>query len=85
MKAPSYKLSKYLVKILNKYITLNNYYNVTNSVNVANDLTKLKINDNHKLVTYGIKDPFVSITIEGTLTIIQSKLLENNDLKQHNK
>jgi hypothetical protein len=85
MKGPSHKLSKHLVKLLNKYITLNNYYNITNSVKLPSDITKLKINGNHKLITYGIKDPSVSITIEGTLTIIQSKLLENNDLTQHNK
>jgi hypothetical protein len=81
MKAPSYKLSKHLVKILKNYITINNCYNITNSVNLANDLTKLKINRNHKLITYDIKDVYVSIPIEETLTITKSKLLEINDIQ----
>ena len=50
-------------------------------MNLANDLTKLKINGNHKLLTYDIKDVYVSIPIEETLTITKSKLLENNDMQ----
>jgi hypothetical protein len=52
--APAYKLAKHLAKILNQYITLNNHYNITNSVNLANDLTKLGINENHRLITFDI-------------------------------
>jgi len=62
MKAPSYKLGKHLVKLLNQYITRNNYCNVINSTSLASDLTKLKIHENHKLITFEVKDlmPYTS-------------------------
>jgi hypothetical protein len=55
MKAPTYKISKDLVRMLSKHITFNNHYNVFNSTSLANDLTKLKMNGNHTLITYDIK------------------------------
>jgi len=78
MKAPSYKLAKHLAKIRTQYITLN-IYNVINSTNLANDLTVLKILENHKLITFDVKDLYVNIPIDETLTIIKSKLMENDD------
>jgi len=51
MKAPTYKIAKHLVRIFNGHLTLNNLYNVANSTNQAIDLTNLKINENHKLIT----------------------------------
>jgi hypothetical protein len=68
MKAPVYKISKHLVRMLSKDLTFNNHYNVVNSTNLANELTKLKTNENHKLITYDIKDLYVNIPIEETLT-----------------
>jgi len=59
MKAPTYKIVKYLVRILNKHLTLNNHYNVANSTNLAIDLANLKITENHKLITYDIKDLYI--------------------------
>jgi hypothetical protein len=56
MKAPTYKIAKHLVRILNKHFILNNDYNVFNSTNLTIDLTDLKINKNHKLITCNIKD-----------------------------
>ena len=79
MKALSHELAKHLAKILNQYITLNNYYNVINSTSLAIDLTKLKIHDKHKLITFDVKGLYVNIPIDETLAIIKSKLLENND------
>jgi hypothetical protein len=58
-----------LAKIVNQYITLNNHSNVTNSVNLANDLTKLEINENHRLITFDIEDLYVNIPIYETLDI----------------
>jgi hypothetical protein len=46
---------------------------------LATDLTKLKLNENHKLITYDIKDLYVNIPIEETLTITKSMLLKSND------
>jgi hypothetical protein len=77
MKSPTYKISNHLVRMLSKH--LNNHYNVVNSTNLANDLTKLKMNENHKLIAYDIKDLYVNILIEETLTFTKSMLLKNND------
>jgi hypothetical protein len=59
--APAYKLAKHLASILNQYITLHNQYVTINSHNLASDLTKLKINENHNMVTFDIKDLYVNI------------------------
>jgi hypothetical protein len=48
-------------------------------VYLAIDLTNLKINENHKLITYDIQDLYVNISKEETLTITKSRLLKNND------
>jgi hypothetical protein len=77
--APAYKLAKHLTKILNQYITLHNQYVVTNSTNLASDLTKLEIHENHNLITFDIKDPYVNITLTETLNIVKTKLLQKND------
>jgi hypothetical protein len=51
MNAPTYKIAKHLIGILNTHLTLNSHYNVKNSTNLATDLTKLKLDENHKLIT----------------------------------
>ena len=78
MKAPTYKIAKHLVKLLNKHITLNNQYNVRNSTSLAADLVKLNLSKD-QLITYDIKDLDVNIPIEETLTITKSMLLKNKD------
>jgi hypothetical protein len=62
--APAYKLAKHLAKIVTQYITLNNHYNVTSSTNLANDLRKLEIHENHRMITFDIKDLYVNIPID---------------------
>ena len=79
--APAYKLARYLTKILDQYISLNNYFNVTKSTNLANDLTKLEVYENHKMISFDIKDPYVNIPIDEALNIIKSKLLKNNNIQ----
>jgi hypothetical protein len=79
--APTYKLARYLTKILDQYISLNNYFNVTNSTNLANDLTKLEIQENHKTISFDIKDLYVNIPVGETLNIIKCKLLKNNNIR----
>jgi len=58
---------------------LHNHYIVTNSINLANDLTKLGIHENHRLITFDIKDFYVNIPITETINIIKEKLLQNNN------
>ena len=42
-------------------------------------MSTLKINDSLKMITYDIKDLYVNIPIEETLTITKQQLLKNND------
>jgi len=79
--APAYKLARYLTKTLDQYILLNNYSNVTNSTNLANDLTKLEIHENHRMISFDIKDLYVNLPIDETLNIIKTKLLQNNNIQ----
>ena len=73
--ATAYKLARYLTKILDYYILLNNHFNVTNSTNLANDLTKLKIHENHRMISFDIKDLNVNMPTDETLNILKTKLL----------
>jgi hypothetical protein len=66
MNAPSYKISKHLANIFNKYLNLNHHYNVKNSTSLAEDLTKLKIDENCKMLIYDIKDLYVKIPTKET-------------------
>ena len=77
--AQAYKLAKYLNKILSQHIMLHNQYVATNSTNLANDLTRLEIHENHCLMTFDIKDLYVNIPVSETLSIVKTKLLQNND------
>ena len=54
-------------------------YNVKNTIRLAEDLTKLKINEYHKMVTHDIKDLYISIPIKETLMITKSILLKHID------
>ena len=71
--APSYKLAKHLAKILNQYSILNNHYNVVNLNNLAFVLTKIKVHENRKIITFGIEDLYVNIPTNETLYIIKKK------------
>jgi hypothetical protein len=51
MKASSYKIDKHLVNKRNGYLCLNNQYSVKNTTSPADELTKLKINEHHTMVT----------------------------------
>ena len=44
-----------------------NQYNTLNSENLARNISTLKINNNHKMITYDIKDLCVGIPIEKKL------------------
>ena len=79
MNAPTYKLAKHLIVILHRHLHLNYQYSVSNSTALAKYLTKLKINENHKIITYDIKDLYVKIPIQETLRIAKAMLLKENN------
>jgi len=81
MNAPSYKIAKHLINKLNGYLCLNNQYNVKNTTSLADDLTKLKINEHHKMMTYDIKDLYVNTPIKETLLSTKSILLNTTTHK----
>jgi hypothetical protein len=53
---PTYKIAKFLVKKLHEYLHLIYHYNFKDSISLANDLTKVKIDENHKMITFDIKE-----------------------------
>jgi len=55
-KALAYKISKLLVNKLNNLQNLRNYYIVKDSTALANDLTKLKIDQNRRMINFDIKE-----------------------------
>jgi len=61
MNAPSYKIDKHLLNKLNGCLNLSNNYNVKNFISLDEDLTKLKIDENHKMLTYDLKDLYLNI------------------------
>jgi len=77
--APSYKAAKKLSSILQQYLNLDNYYTIGNSSTLAQDLTKLSINKQHRLITLDIKDLCVNISITETIDIARLQLLKHND------
>jgi hypothetical protein len=79
--APSYKLAKHLTKVINQHIILKNSYNVINSADLAQDLTKLKLHKNNRMITFDMKDLYFNILIDETIQYLKTKLLENNDRK----
>jgi len=83
--APTYKIAKKLNDILKQCLQLKNQYNTPSSEILARDITTLKINE-HRMITYDIKDLYVNIPIEETLTIARQQLIENNDgnMTDHN-
>ena len=76
--APSYKAAKKLNSIL-QYLNLDNCYTIVNSSTVAQDLTKLNINKQHRLITLDIKDLYINIPIRETIDIIRLQLVKHKD------
>jgi len=70
---------------LNQHLHLNNYYTINNSTDLANNLTRLKINDNHRLITLDIKDLYVNISIEEIIHTTRIQLLKHNDQQTTNQ
>ena len=52
---------------------------IDNSVKLAPDLIKLMISNSHRLVTLGIKDLYVNISILETIDIARAQLLKHTD------
>jgi hypothetical protein len=75
---PHTKQQKKLKDNLKQRLQLENQYNTQNSKNLAHTMSTLKINDSLKMITYDIKDLYVNISIEETLTITKKQLPKND-------
>jgi hypothetical protein len=76
--ALSYKTAKRRDKIL-QHLNLDNHYTRVNSSTLAQDLTRLNINNKHRLITLDIKDLYINIPIAETIDITTIQLLKHND------
>jgi hypothetical protein len=77
-KAPTYRIGKKLNNIIKQELI--NQYNLQNSKNFAHNITELKINEHHRMITFDIKDLYVNIPIEETLAITKQQLLNNKGI-----
>jgi hypothetical protein len=79
MNAPSHKIFKYLVNKLNVYLNPDHQFDVKSSIILAKDLTHFKINEDHRMLTYDIKDLYVNIPIKEILKTTKVLLLKHNN------
>ena len=70
-----------LVNKLNEYINLEHQFKTKNSINLAEDLTKLKVNGNYRMLMYDIKGLYVNIQTKETLRITKSLIPTHNDAR----
>ena len=56
----------------------------SNSTKVANDLTQIKMENNHRLITLDIKDLYINIPIKDILFITEDRLsfIKNSNIKK---
>jgi hypothetical protein len=79
--ATAYKTAKHLREIFNQHLHLSNQYNVRNSIALVEDLTKLRVNESNKIITYHIKDLNFNIPIQETVRTAKSLLLKETTYK----
>jgi len=72
-------LPKKLNNIWKQHLNIGNSYTVENSTKLANDLAKITLKDNYRLITLDIKDLYVNIPIHETIQTARSQLLKHND------
>jgi hypothetical protein len=80
--APTHKIAKYIHRKLNDLLNLKHEYNVTNTTHFVENIRKLKLNPDHKILTMDIKDLYVNLSINQTLNIT-NKLLQNNRVDKY--
>jgi hypothetical protein len=79
--APTHKIAQHIHHKLKDVVKLRYKYNITSTIHFAENLTKLKLNSEHRLLTMDIKDLYIKIPINHTLNIA-NKLLKNNRIDE---
>jgi len=64
--------------MLNQHLNFDSHYTIDNSAKLAHDLTKLTINNSHRLITLNTKDLYDNIPILETTDIARAQLLKHN-------
>jgi len=70
---------------MNDYTQLKYQYNIKNTTTLANDLTKLKLDENHRMITLDIKDLYVNIPISETIRITKTLISKHNNEQTTNQ
>ena len=78
---PTYKLAKFLAKIITSYLPLQHQYNIKNSIDLAHDLKNITIKDEYQMISFDIKDLYVNIPIDETINIAKTLLMARNNNK----
>jgi len=86
--APSYKIAKFTYKKINGLLCLpyTYVYNTKNSQEITNEMKRMQIDKQMKVITLDIKDFFVNLPIQGILTTTNFGLNRNihyNELIKH--
>ena len=75
--APSYKIAKHLNKKLYNLLCLPNTYNTKNSQEIAEELKRVQINEQMRIITLDIKDLYVNLPIPGIIRAAKFWLNKN--------
>ena len=65
--APAHKLAKYLNTKIKNWKILTNIYNTSNSLSTAEDLIRLNIMPNNKIITLDINDLYTKLPNKGII------------------
>jgi hypothetical protein len=76
--APTHKLAKYIYQRLIDFLNLKHEHIIINTTHFAENIRKLKLNSDHKILTMDIKDLYVNIPINHTLFATNNLLKANN-------
>lgn len=76
--APSYKLSKKLIDIINHYTQFTAKFQIKNSINLIKEIENIKLPDNAKLISFDVSNLFPSIPIQETIILVEKLLTLKN-------
>ena len=83
--APAYNLAKLLNKQMHILLPLPNTYTVKNSNEIAQEIIKIPINEQTRMITLDIKDMYVNLPTEGILRAAKTSLQKTTYSLEMNK
>lgn len=76
--APSYKLSKCLINLININTNFSAKYAIKNSYDLVNKIKDITLPNNAKLVSFDVANLFPSIPLKDTVKLVEKLLVNNN-------